>query len=83
MNETTEVAHEEGSVLDDLSHDLIIGLVNLIGPYYDLFADAVLASRRALCTDVSQLDALTCAVQNSSALLPIIGQHICTKSNSC
>ena len=51
------------SVLDDLSHDLIIGLVDLIGPYYDLFADAVLASRRTLCIDVSQLDALTCAVQ--------------------
>ena len=26
------------SVLDDLSHDLIIGLIDLIGPYYDLFA---------------------------------------------
>jgi RNase H-like domain found in reverse transcriptase/Chromo (CHRromatin Organisation MOdifier) domain len=33
------------SVLSDLSHDLIIGLVDLIGPYYDLFEDSILASR--------------------------------------
>ncbi len=54
------------SVLDELSHDLIIGLVDLIGPYYDLFADAVLASRRrtAHCTDIAQLDTLTGAVQS-------------------
>ena len=33
------------SVLPNLSHDLIIGLVDLIGPYYDLFNDAVQHSR--------------------------------------
>ena len=33
------------SVLPSLSHDLIIGLVDLIGPYYDLFNDAVQHSR--------------------------------------
>jgi RNase H-like domain found in reverse transcriptase/Chromo (CHRromatin Organisation MOdifier) domain len=54
------------SVLDDLSHDLIIGLIDLIGPYYDLFADAVLLSRQhsTRCTDVPQLDAITSAVQS-------------------
>ena len=41
------------SVLDVLSHDLIIGLVDLIGPYYDLFADSVLSSRHlAVATDI-------------------------------
>ena len=38
------------SVLDSLSHDLIIGLVDLIGPYYDLFEDAVLTSRNLSAT---------------------------------
>ena len=38
------------SVLDNLSHDLIIGLVDLIGPYYDLFEDAVLTSRNLSAT---------------------------------
>ena len=33
------------SVLDVLSHDAIIGLVDLIGPYYDLFEDSILSSR--------------------------------------
>ena len=32
------------SVLDVLSHDIIIGLVDLIGPFYDLFADSVTKS---------------------------------------
>ena len=59
------------SVLDDLSHDLIIGLVDLIGPYYDLFADAVNVARHHSnrCTDVSQLDVLSHAVQNLIRLL--------------
>ena len=35
------------SVLDHLSHDLIIGLVDLIGPFYDVFADAVTSSRNS------------------------------------
>ena len=30
------------SVLDVLSHDIIIGLVDLIGPFYDLFAHSVM-----------------------------------------
>ena len=38
------------SVLDNLSHDLIIGLVDLIGTYYDLFEDAVLTSRNLSAT---------------------------------
>jgi hypothetical protein len=41
------------SVLEVLSHDIIIGLVDLIGPYYDLFADSVLTSRQvALDSDL-------------------------------
>ena len=39
------------SVLDVLSHDIIIGLVDLIGPFYDLFADSVLTSRQLLITN--------------------------------
>ena len=33
------------SVLDVLSHDIIIGLIDLIGPYYDLFEDSITSSR--------------------------------------
>ena len=33
------------SVLEVLSHDIIIGLVDLIGPYYDLFEDSITSSR--------------------------------------
>ena len=39
------------SVLDVLSHDIIIGLVDLIGPFYDLFADSVLMSRQLLISN--------------------------------
>ena len=54
------------SILNDLSHDIIIGLVDLIGPYYDLFADAVVDSRRRFVhsTDLSQIDTLTHTVQH-------------------
>ena len=48
------------SVLDNLSHDIIIGLVDLIGPFYDLFFDAVQSSRtlsmtRELCSTLAAL----------------------------
>ena len=67
--DSTGTAHVHAlwySVLDNLSHDLIIGLIDLIGPYYDLFADAVFLSRQhsTRCTDVPQLDAITSAVQS-------------------
>ena len=54
------------SVLDNLSHDLIIGLVDLIGPYYDLFEDAVLTSRNLSATKElgSHLTSLTDEVQS-------------------
>ena len=32
-------------VLDVLSHDIIIGLIDLIGPYYNLFEDSITSSR--------------------------------------
>ena len=40
-----------------------------MGPYYDLFADAVLTSRRrsAHCTDIAELDTLTSVVQSLAA----------------
>ena len=54
------------SVLEELSHDLIIDLVDVIGPYYDLLADAVHASRctSVHSTDLLQIDTLTDTVQN-------------------
>ena len=57
------------SVLDSLSHDLIIGLVDLIGPYYDLFEDAVLTSRHLSSTKQlgSHLTSLTDKVQKVTA----------------
>jgi hypothetical protein len=53
------------SVLDVLSHDIIIGLVDLIGPFYDLFADSVTTSRQlSLTSDLgTHLVDLTVAVQ--------------------
>ena len=65
--DSTGQTHEHSlwySVLDVLSHDLIIGLVDLIGPYYDLFADSVLSSHHlAVATDLSNhLSSLTATV---------------------
>ena len=39
------------SVLDVFSHDIIIGLVDLIGPLYDLFADSVTKFRELSITN--------------------------------
>jgi hypothetical protein len=42
--DSSGLVHEHSlwySVLDDLSHDIIIGLIDLIGPYFNLFADAI------------------------------------------
>ena len=49
------------SVLDVLSHEVIIGLVDLIGPYYDLFEDSIIASRKLALTTLlsNDLDSLT------------------------
>lgn len=56
------------SVLDCLSHDIIIGLVDLIGPYYDLFEDALFISRNLSVTkDIgAHLTSLTTDVQYST-----------------
>jgi hypothetical protein len=53
------------SVLDVLSHDIIIGLVDLIGPFYDLFADSVTESRElSLTNDLeTHLKELTMEIQ--------------------
>lgn len=50
------------SVLDALSHDIIIGLVDLIGPFYDLFENTVIASRTIAISN--DLGALTTTVLN-------------------
>ena len=34
------------SILNVLSHDIIVGLVDLIEPYYDLFEDSICTSRQ-------------------------------------
>ena len=65
--DSTGQTHEHSlwcSVLDVLSHDLIIDLVDLIGPYYDLSADSILSSRHlAVATDLSNhLSSLTATV---------------------
>ena len=55
------------SVLDQLSHDLIIGLVDLIGPFYDVFADAVTSSRTSAINSIgATLHALEDKVQCTS-----------------
>lgn len=66
--DSTDNIHEHTlwySVLDVLSHDIIIGLVDLIGPFYELFADSVTTSRQlSLTSDLgTHLVDLTAAVQ--------------------
>ena len=39
------------SVLHDLSHDIIIGLIDIIGPFYDLYADSIVTARQLLITN--------------------------------
>ena len=39
-----------------LSHEVIIGLVDLIGPYYDLFEDSIIASRKLALTTLLSND---------------------------
>ena len=54
------------SVLDDLSHDIIIGLIDLVGPFYDIFADAVASSRSSAINAIgANITALTATIQNS------------------
>ena len=47
------------SVLDILSHDIIIGLIDLIGPFYDLFADSVLTARQLSITNDQDTKAIS------------------------
>jgi hypothetical protein len=66
------------SVLDQLSHDLIIGLVDLIGPFYDVFADAVSSSRTSAINSIgATLHALGDQVQYKP-LKSDLQQMICT-----
>lgn len=54
------------SVLEDLSHDLIIGLVDLVGPFYDVFADAIASSRKSAIGAIgTNLHALTATIRES------------------
>ena len=69
------------SVLDVLSHDLIIGLVDLIGPYYELFADSVLSSRHlavatTLCTHLSSLTSTIVSTTNNTTDLDQAAQSL-------
>ena len=67
INDSTGHAHKHTlwySVLNELSHDLIIGLVDLIGPFFNLFENSVDTSRNiAKSHDLgSHLSALTTTV---------------------
>ena len=49
-----------------LSHDLIIELIHLVGPFYDMFADALALSRSSAINAVeANLTALTASIQDS------------------
>ena len=52
------------SVLDVLSHDAIIGLIYLIGPYYDLFEDSILSSLKLAASNslITYIDDISTAV---------------------
>ena len=59
------------SVLDILSHDIIIGLIDLIGPFYDLFADSVLTARQLSITN----DLGTNLTEDTKAISKLRLQH--------
>ena len=56
------------SVLDVLSHDIIIGLIDLIGPYYNLFEDSITSSRHIATANQlgDHLDTITSQLLNTS-----------------
>ena len=60
------------SVLDVLSHDAIIGLVDLIGPYYDLFEDSISSSRKLADSSslINHIDDISTAVNAITASVP-------------
>ena len=56
------------SVFDVLPHDIIIGLIHLIGPYYDLFEDFITSSRQIATANQlgGHLATVTSQVQSTS-----------------
>ena len=60
------------SVLDVLSRDAIIGLVNLIGLYYDLFEDSILSSRKLAASNslITHIDDISAAVTAITTSVP-------------
>ena len=60
------------SVLDVLSHDAIIGLVDLIGPYYDLFENSTLSSRKLAASNslITHIDDISTAVTAITTSVP-------------
>lgn len=60
------------SVLDVLNHDAIIGLVDLIGPYYDHFKDSISSSRKLATSNslTNHIDDISTAVNAISASVP-------------
>ena len=53
---------------DVLLHDIIIGLIHLIGPYYDLFEDFITSSRQIATANQlgGHLATVTSQVQSTS-----------------
>ena len=60
------------SVLDDLSPDAIIGLVDLIGPHYDLLKDLILSSRKLAASNsiITHIDDISTVVIAIATSLP-------------
>ena len=60
------------SVLYFLSHDAILGLVDLIGPYYDLFEDSILFSRKLAASNflITYIDDISTAVTAITTSVP-------------
>ena len=60
------------SMLYFLSHDAILGLVDLIGPYYDLFEDSILFSRKLAASNflITYIDDISTAVTAITTSVP-------------
>ena len=59
-------------MLDVLSHDATIGLVDLIGPYCDLFEDSILSSRKLAASNsvITHIDDISTAVTAITSSVP-------------
>ena len=60
------------SVLDVLGHDAVIGSIDIIGPYYDLFEESILSSQKLAASNslITHIDDISTAVNAITTSVP-------------